>query len=169
VYELPVGSGKRFLSSSAAGKIFSGLSLGLLANIQSGPPVTVTTQVNTTNAFSAGGQRADLIGDPDLPTSERTTERWFNTNAFAQPSSGRFGTSGRSILRGDGRINFDLSLLKNITFSESRRLQLRAEAINAFNHPNFGLPGSTLGGPGFGVVNSAEPGRRLQLGVRFVF
>lgn len=169
VYELPVGPGKRFLATGVAGKVFGGLSFGMLANVQSGPPVTVTTQTNTANAFSAGGQRADLVGDPELPTSERTTERWFNTAAFTQPASGRFGTSGRSILRGDGDINFDLSLLKNIAFGEGRRLQLRVEAINAFNHPNFGLPGSTFGGPGFGVINSADPGRRLQLGVRFVF
>ncbi|MBA3438414.1 MAG: hypothetical protein H0T92_00905, partial [Pyrinomonadaceae bacterium] len=169
VYELPVGPGKRFLASNVVGKIFGGLSLGVLATVQSGPPITVTTQVNTTNAFSAGGQRADLVGSPELPTGERTIERWFNTDAFAQPALGRFGTSGRSILRGDGDINFDLSLLKNIALGEGRRLQLRVEAINAFNHPNFDLPGSTFGAPGFGVINSAGPGRRLQLGVRFVF
>lgn len=169
VYELPFGPGKRFLADNLAGRILRGLSFGVLTNIQSGPPVTVTTQVNTTNAFSTGGQRADLIGNPELPPMERQPERWFRTEAFAQPASGRFGTSGRNILRADGDINFDLSLLKNIAFSESKRLQLRVEAFNVFNHPNFGLPGSTFGAPGFGIVNSADPGRRLQLGARFVF
>jgi len=41
--------------------------------------------------------------------------------------------------------------------------------INAFNHPNFGLPGAIFGGPGFGVVSSAAAGRSLQLGLRFAF
>ncbi|MDQ3257343.1 MAG: hypothetical protein M3R15_26230, partial [Acidobacteriota bacterium] len=168
VYELPVGTGKRFLANNVAGKIFGGLTLGVLATIQSGPPFTVTTQVNTVNAFSLG-QRADQIGDAEIAPGERTVERWFNTDAFAQPAQGRFGTSGRGILRSDGDINFDFSLLKNIAVAEGKRLQLRLEAFNAFNHPNFGLPGSTFGAPGFGVINSAGPGRRLQLGARFVF
>jgi len=41
--------------------------------------------------------------------------------------------------------------------------------FNAFNHPDFGLPGATLGGPGFGVVSSARGGRNIQVGLRLVF
>lgn len=169
VYELPFGTGKRFLSGNVAGKIFGNFSFGVLGTVQSGPPFTITTQVNTTNAFSAGAQRPNLVADPVISAGDRTVERWFNTAAFTQPATGRFGTAGRGVLRGDGDILFDLSLLKNIALSESKRLQLRLEAINAFNHPNFGLPGDVLGGPSFGIVNTADPGRRLQLGARFVF
>ncbi|MDQ3254060.1 MAG: TonB-dependent receptor [Acidobacteriota bacterium] len=169
VIELPFGMGRRFLAGNVAGRIFGGMSLGLLGTVQSGPPFTVTTQVNNTNAFSAGAQRPSLVGDPVIASGARTVERWFNTGAFAQPAAGRFGTAGRGLLRGDGDILFDLSLLKNITITEDKRLQLRLEAINAFNHPNFGLPGDVLGAPGFGIINTADPGRRLQLGVRFVF
>jgi hypothetical protein len=66
----------------------SGTSTGqvsVLGLLQSGSPYTVTVQTNTTNAFSAGGLRADLIGDPELSGGERTLARWFNTSAFAQP------------------------------------------------------------------------------------
>lgn len=171
VIELPFGRNRRFFSGDGniAGKIFGGLSFGMLGTIQSGPPFTVTTQVNNTNAFSVGAQRPNLVSDPVIEAGDRTVERWFNTASFVQPAAGRFGTAGRGLLRGDGDILFDLSLLKNIAFSESKRLQLRLEAINAFNHPNFGLPGDVLGGPSFGIVNVADPGRRLQLGARFVF
>ena len=170
VYELPFGRGRRFLGgNNVVGRILGGFTMGVLGTVQSGPPFTVTTQVNNTNAFSAGAQRPNLVADPSIPPGDRTVERWFNTGAFAQPAAGRFGTAGRGVLRGDGDILFDLSLLKNIAFSEGRRLQLRLEAINAFNHPNFGLPGDVFGAPSFGIVNSADPGRRLQLGVRFVF
>jgi hypothetical protein len=41
--------------------------------------------------------------------------------------------------------------------------------FNAFNHANFGLPGHSLGGPGFGVVSSATDARVIQLGLRVVF
>jgi hypothetical protein len=41
--------------------------------------------------------------------------------------------------------------------------------FNAFNHPNFGLPGHTLGAPNFGVVSDAGPARSVQLGLRVVY
>jgi len=168
VYELPVGRGKRFWPKHWAGQVLGNWSLGLLALVQSGPPITVTTQTNNTNAFSAA-QRPDLLRDPNLKSSEHTLSRWFDTSAFAQPAPLKFGTAGRGILRGDGTVSFDISVLKNIPVAEQKGFQFRLEAFNAFNHPNFGLPGATFGGPGFGVVSSAASGRTLQLGLRFAF
>ena len=80
VYELPVGRGKRYLAKHWSGRVVGDWSLSMLALLQSGPPFTVTTQTNTTNAFSAGAQRADLLRDPVLPNSERTLSRWFDTS-----------------------------------------------------------------------------------------
>ena len=59
--------------------------------------------------------------------------------------------------------------MKNFWFSEQRFIQVRLETFNAFNHPNFDLPGRALGGPGFGVISNADPGRIIQLGVRAAF
>jgi Carboxypeptidase regulatory-like domain len=169
VYELPLGRGKRYLASGPLGVIAGNWSVGVLALMQSGPPATVTTQTNNTNAFSAGGQRADILSDPNLNSPERTLDRWFDTAAFAQPAAFTFGTSSRGAVRGDGVVNFDISLLKNFFFAEQKGFQFRIEMFNAFNHPDFGLPGTTLGGPGFGVVSSARSGRSIQLGLRLVF
>ena len=169
VYELPVGRGKRYLARGPLGMIAGNWSVGLLALMQSGPPTTVTTQTNTTFAFSAGGQRADLLRDPNLKSSERTLDRWFDTSAFARPAAFTFGTSGRGMIRGDGVVNFDISLLKNFFFSEEKGIQFRLEMFNAFNHPDFGLPGTTFDGPGFGVVSSARSGRNIQVGLRLIF
>jgi Carboxypeptidase regulatory-like domain len=169
VYELPVGRGKRYLANGPLSKIAGNWSVGLLALMQSGPPATVTTQTNNTNAFSAGGQRADILHDPNLSSSERTLDRWFDTSAFEQPSAFAFGTSGRGVIRGDGVVNFDISLLKNLFFAEQKGFQFRLEMFNAFNHPDFGLPGTNFGGPGFGVVSSARSGRTIQVGLRLVF
>ncbi len=169
VYELPVGRGKRYLARGPLGVIAGNWSVGVLALMQTGPPTTVTTQTNNTNAFSAGAQRADLKRDPNLKASERTLTRWFDTLAFDQPAAFTFGTGGRGTVRGDGVINFDLSVLKNFFFAEQKGFQFRLEMFNAFNHPDFGLPGATLGGPGFGVVSSARGGRNIQAGLRFVF
>ncbi len=169
VYELPIGRGKRFLSTHWLGQIVGGWTMGVLGALQSEPPFSVITQTNTSNAFSAGGLRADVVGNPVLPSSERTLSRWFNTDAFAQPAPFTFGNSARGILRGDGVINFDMSLARSVSLGRARVLQLRMELFNAFNHPNFGLPGHTLGAPNFGIVSDASGGRTVQLGVRAVF
>src|SRR5262249_48678925 len=124
---------------------------------------------NTSNASSAGAQRADLLRDPNLKSSERTLLRWFDTSAFAQPANFTFGTSGRGVIRGDGMVNFDISLLKNLFFAEQKGFQFRVEMFNAFIPPDCGLPGATCGGAGFGVVSSARGGRTIQFGLRLAF
>jgi hypothetical protein len=125
--------------------------------------------VNSTFAFSAGAQRADVLRNPNLPSGERSLARWFDTSAFAQPANATFGNQGVNILRGDGLVNIDLSLLKNFPIGEQRKLQFRAESFNFTNTPWFGIPGRVFGGPGFGVVASSAPGRRIQLGLRLVW
>jgi len=170
VYELPFGASRRFLKSNNPIRwVLGDWNLGINALLQAGAPFTVTTQVDTRNNFSAGALRADLIGDPKLPNSGRTTSRWFNTSAFAQPGAFKNGSGGVGIVRADGKINFDISLLKNFPLGERRKVQLRGEFFNITNHPNFGNPGSAFGGPGFGVISSANPGRRVQLGARIVW
>jgi hypothetical protein len=70
---------------------------------------------------------------------------------------------------GDGITSFDLSALKNFVLAEGKKLQFRLEMFNAFNHPDFHLPGHTFGAPGFGVVSNAREGRTMQVGLRLVF
>ena len=70
----------------------------------------------------------------------------------------------------------NLSLTKNFKFGETKRLQVRGEALNAFNHPYFGagigLNPGTAAAPNaaFGVVTTQRNNPRdIQLGVKFVF
>jgi hypothetical protein len=167
VYELPFGKGRHFLSASPVRYVVGDWSIGSVVTFQSGPAFTVTTQTNTTNSFSAGALRADVLRGPTLPADQRTLGRWFDTDAFRQPAQFRFGNQGVNILRGDSLANFDFSILRNFRFSETKRLQFRTELFNTFNHPTFSIPGRTFGGAGFGVVSSTMvPGRRIQLGLR---
>jgi hypothetical protein len=169
VYELPFGRGKPFLAQSAARHVAGGWSIGAIATVQSGPPFTVTTLVDTTNAFAAGALRADALRNPNLGGGERTLARWFDTGAFQQPAPYRFGNQGMGIVRADGLASFDFSILRNFAFGERVQAQFRGELFNAFNHPEFGTPGSSFGAPGFGVVASAREARQVQLGIRLLF
>jgi hypothetical protein len=169
VYELPIGPGQRYLPSGRLGRLVGGWSIGMVTSLQSGPPFSVTTLTNTTNAFTPGPLRANLSGNPALPAGDRTLARWFNTDAFAQPAAFSFGTSPRGVLRGAGDVTIDVLLSKTVRFGRERAVQLRVEAFNALNRANFGLPGHALGAPDFGVVSTAGPARTLQLGVRVVF
>ncbi|MBI4907825.1 MAG: carboxypeptidase regulatory-like domain-containing protein [Acidobacteria bacterium] len=169
VYEIPFGKGRKHITTGPASWIVGGWGLGGILTMQSGPPFTVTTQVNP--VFSAAGaSRANVSRNPNLPDDEKTLLRWFDTSAFSQPAAATFGNSGVGILRSDGVISADLSVLRNFPLKgEDRRVQFRGEFFNIGNHPNFGVPGRVFGAAGFGVVNSAGLGRRIQLGLRLVF
>lgn len=67
-----------------------------------------------------------------------------------------YGNMGRNVLRGPGINNWDISLLKNFQFTESKNLQFQANFFNAFNHTQFFSPtlgAGTVGGTStFGQV-----------------
>jgi len=169
VYEVPFGKGKRWGSSNPLRYVIGDWALGAIALVQTGAPVTITTQVDTRFNFAAGGLRANVAQDPNLGGDARTLGRWFDTNAFSQPANYRNGTAGASIVTAPGKVNFDLSLLRNFPLGENRKFQLRGEFFNLFNKANFGTPGAVFGAPGFGVIGAADPGRRVQIGARLVW
>ncbi|MBL8211804.1 MAG: TonB-dependent receptor [Bryobacterales bacterium] len=170
VYEMPFGKGRKWLTNHPLRHLVGDWSLGGLMMWQSAPPFSVATQVNNTFAFSTGGQRADVLRNPNLPSNQRTVTRWFDTDAFAQPAPTRFGNSGPGIVRGDTIFNLDLSVLRDFRIREGLRLQFRGEFLNAPNHTNFQEAGGTFGGPGFGVVSAqSTDARSIQLGLRMVF
>jgi hypothetical protein len=111
--------------------------------------------------------RPNLVGNPEL--TSRSTDRWFNTSAFAFPTPGTFGNAGRNIIDGPGYQSVNASLVKNTHLTESVNLQFRAEVFNLFNHPNFNLPDNFLGSPTFGQITSARDPRHLQFGVKLLF
>ena len=83
--------------------------------------------------------------------------------------AGQFGNAGRNIARGPAYTNVDVSLVRNISFGDGPRLQLRAESFNVLNHPNFGLPVADLNSPNFGRILSAGPPRLMQFAVKVSF
>ena len=86
--------------------------------LQTGLPFTPGLQTSTTNGT---GSRPDRIASGVLPSGQRSIDRWFDVTAFTTPAPFTYGNSARDVLFGPGRVNFDLSLLKN--FADPREGQ----------------------------------------------
>jgi len=115
--------------------------------------------------------RPNLVGDPNA--GPRTVEAWLSRSSFQrlnpQTQAGQFGDAGRNIARGPSYANVDLSLVRTFAVTAGTRVQLRAEAFNVLNHPNFGLPVADLNSPTFGRILSAGPPRLLQFAAKILF
>jgi hypothetical protein len=127
---------------------------------------------------TAGAGVPLLVGDPNLPADQRGLLAWFNTAAFARPPRGDPGNSPKDVVRGPGIDNFDVTLFKNIPFGNgTRRLQLRWEIYNVFNHTQFATVDSTARfdpqgnqvNARFGQVISTRAPRVMQVAVRVLF
>jgi hypothetical protein len=169
LYELPFGTGKRWLASNPLRFLVGGWSIGSVTTIQTGPPITAFDQTNNCNCFSAGSQRPNALSDPNLPSGQRSVGTWFNTTAFSQPAIYTFGSEGVGIVRAPGLVNVDMSVLRNFRITEKVRAELRGEFFNALNHTNLGLPGQSFGAAAFGAISSAGPGRQIEIGARIMF
>jgi hypothetical protein len=140
-------------------------------------------RLNTFKAFSTTFTSAGAVYTQGAPSG-----RFIAPAGFANCQQGYTGQCGFNtlVLKGPAFFRFDLSLAKKIRFTERMNLELRAEALNAFNNINW-LVGSagndvnTLGGTGaatFGRFTAAyqdisttnDPGGRLiQLVMRLNF
>jgi hypothetical protein len=104
-----------------------------------------------------------------VSTPVRTPGCWFNTGAFQQAAPGTFGNVGRNTLKGPAFQQWDFSAIKTIRVHESMNLQFRGELFNIFNNVNFQLPNNDFSSPNFGQIQGAQPGRIVQLALKFLF
>jgi hypothetical protein len=176
-YNLPFGSGKSFLNQGGVvNALVGGWELSSIFHIRSGVPTTIIMGYDGAGVGS-GQWRPNLVGNPNSGTcpdgsAVHTMTCWFNTSAFATPSSGTFGSVGRNTIYGPNWRTFDVSLLKNFALKmlgEGGNLQFKASATDVFNHPNLGLPDSTYSDGGFGTISYANTSRQLQLGLKVSF
>lgn len=168
VYELPFGRSRMWLKrGGVTNAILGGWSLGGILQLQSGSPFTPTTGRDIANVGTT--TRPDRSGEGTV--TNPTITQWFDASAFTNPANFTYGNSGVNILRGPGSQNIDAILSKNFPLgAESRYLQFRFEAFNAFNHANFGQPNANINQPAqVGRIFSAAAPRVLQLALKIYF
>lgn len=171
-YVLPFGRGRKLGGgmSAAADKLAGGWQVNLIVLARTGLPFTVTQQQGLLS--NGTGNRPNRVANGALDNP--TPDRWYNLAAFVPTSdnTGMYGSSGRNILRQPGQVNADISIIKSTRFFERFEHQFRVELFNAFNHPQFGKPGSTLGAGDQGVISSLlfnTPMRQIQLAMKLSF
>ena len=156
-WSIPGRTGNRLADQALAGWRLSGIS-----SAYSGLPFMLFLATDNENIGTVSGRSTELpnlVGDPSVASPNPS--RWFNTAAFAVPAPYTAGNAGRNILRTGTLVNTDLSVSKRWRFLESRDFEARVDLFNAFNHPNFGYPGGTLGTAQFGKVANTRTGGRI--------
>src|SRR5581483_7780237 len=172
VYKLPEVRSFGFIGRH----IIGGWGASGIVTLRSGLPYGVS--YGEDNALiGGGGNRANLVGDPNLPGNRPLGEKlllWFNPKAFVQNPVGTLGTSSKDPLTGPGYANVDFSAVKSIPirkghFREVQHLDFRAEFFNFFNRANFNNPNGNMSSPTVGRITSALPSRIIQFALKFAF
>jgi Carboxypeptidase regulatory-like domain/TonB dependent receptor len=173
VYDIPLANnGSRLLKATVGGWQLAGI-----VTMESGAPLNLgVSGSNAASVVPNSGNRPDLTGSISYP---KTVGSWFNTSAFAAPVCATgpdcYGNLGFDALRGPGRDNWNLSLLKNFAITERFRLQFRADSFNTWNHTQFkgdannGGISESVNSSNFGAVTAAFDPREFQLALKLLF
>jgi hypothetical protein len=179
-WELPVGSGRHWISHRGMGDLLlGGWNINAIVTYQSGQPVTVGCAASTSTSLGCNS----LVSQGLLYQGAKTVTHWFNAAAFSNPPQvitvGQTdlaplgqrpsqGTYGPSFHRGD------IGVQKLFRLSEQTNLEFRAEAFNITNTPNFGPPGTlTPTNSAFASItttrDSPSDARELQFALKLNF
>jgi hypothetical protein len=167
VWDVPIGKGhalggnwNTLTNALIGGWEFSGIYL-----YSSGDPLTFGVPGATLG--NGWGTRPNVIGDPNV--SNPTANLWFNSNAFVAPPKYQFGDAGIGLVFGPGSHVANLSLMKKFYFRESKYVQFRWEAFNAFNNVNLSDPNTTIAQSTTGQIFSAGDARVMQIALKVIF
>lgn len=170
-----------------ARSIINNWELAPLLSARSGGAVNVTSGSDI-SLDDIGGDRPNLVAgaNPYHEVSFRNAKgeanrEYLDPAAFAYvcpgnkttgcPDRGTFGNISRNEFRGPSSFNIDTQLSRVFPVYERLALDLRLEAFNVLNHPNFGNPDANLSHltSTFGQVSSASGARIFQGAVKFTF
>jgi hypothetical protein len=191
IYELPFGRSRRFGRgmNSVADAFLGGWQLGGITTAQSGEAITAHMSTDFSNSGSPD-YRPNQVGDPynfsfgqdvqaslDCTPGKQTLACWYNQAAFVIPPlapgqgfAHAFGNARVGNLRGPNLFNWDLVLQKSFKVREEQQIEFRSEFFNLLNHPNFGLPDTTVDNAGgASITSTATDNRQIEFALRYTF
>lgn len=190
-YALPMGKGHQLMNSTVGDAVLGGWKLSGIISVLSGLPFTVTASGGTLNTPGTT-QTATLTGNFTKLGGIGSASPWFDPTVFSQPSgcpgsttpcpSPGLGNTGRNQFRGPGYIQDNFSIFKKFALYRETALEVRLDAFQLSNTPQFALPngsgpngasgfGTITGtlGSGQGSVNGIGGGRSIQGSARISF
>ncbi|HWO37078.1 MAG TPA: carboxypeptidase regulatory-like domain-containing protein [Candidatus Acidoferrum sp.] len=186
LYELPVGRGKSFAHDlpAAANAVVGNWSVAPIFSYHAGFPLAVYGPDNS-GTFTGHDGAGPGSARPNCNGPVQYTHQFVNNgagyqfqwvsnanNTFTPEAPGTFGTCpAQGPVIGPHYVDLDLSLQKNFLFGESKRLQFRADFLNAFNHPNLAAPNMfySPSATTFGNITSSQDPRNLMFALKFYF
>ncbi len=193
LYELPFGKGKRFAKdlNPVANAILGNWNVSGILTLHSGFASTPFVWGDTSGTGNLlGATRLNCISPAHTINRPANTAagpggiQWLDPTNFSAPGSGTFGNCGNGTVFGPGLVNIDLSVQKEFSFTESKRLQFRTDFINLTNTPALNAPqpsglvnlpnsstvdvASSLAN-GFGRIGGTQGARQIQLALKFIF
>ena len=184
LYELPFLRGQ----SNLAAKLLGGWQISGITQFQTGTPSSAAVGndyvgVGMDGSMSGAGQFWVMNGTPTVVhqmayNSANDPNYWFSTKnsdglpIFTQPTKGTFNHQEgiRNIVHNPGFENWNIGLFKRFPIKERTGFQFRAEAFNAFNHPNWSGANFNPTSASFGkITGKTNDVRNLQLSLRFYF
>ena len=166
IYDFPLFRNSNRILSNTLG----GWQISSIFRSRSGLPVLISQSSGINNS------RPDYMGGDAVLSNFRDTLQYLNKAAFAQvpisavtQATTRPGNVKPDQFRGMANWTVDIALGKKFKITESKSLQIRADAFNALNHVNFNDPASDILSATFGRITSAASARTGQIGARFVF
>jgi hypothetical protein len=174
LWQLPFGHGKRFGSNmnKVVDGVLGGWEVTSIVRLGAGLPLQFRTN-NTLAAYGYTVDRPNVTSLSALQLSKPSPNSWFNTSAVSTPGDYAIGNMPRYVgnIRTGPTRNADLSLSKSFPLWERSHLQVRAEAYNISNTPQYGRADTTLGDASFGQVTSTTNvgARTMQFAARIDF
>jgi len=177
-YQLPWGPGRPWLNHGALGNVIGGWKASGVLSLRTGSPFTVTATCNV-NLGNNCNQNANLIAPVMITGAIGPGHQWFERSSFAQPTGLSWGNLGRNELTGPGTYALNMALSKTFAIRESVKLDVRGEAFNVSNTPQFSNPSNSITSSTFGQitgtrstgtgVNGTGGGRAIQGAVKITF
>jgi hypothetical protein len=177
VYALPFGKGKRWGSNlnPVVNAVLGGWQTNGIWRFDDGQPLSLTVS-NSRPLPTYGTQRPNLLQTLTRNNGSNWMSQYFaDPQAVVTPAPFTIGNAPREIatVRAPGTATTALSLFKQFRLTKLREgsfLEVRAEAFNALNHPQFAAPNLTVGSSAFGQVTAqANSPRTVQLAMKLYF
>jgi outer membrane receptor protein involved in Fe transport len=183
IWELPFGTGKRFLGNTGRALDYAVGGWRISSNtVWMSPQGFNTSYAECSSDNDVGSCHPDRVGSTSV--SHRTRNNWYaiaqplinngqTSGPWRRPQIGTFGDDVRNSLTGPLWKQTDASAIKSFAvIPEKLNAQFRVDVFNLFNHVNLGNPGGCVDCSNAGVIQSQAPNgamRDLEFGVRLEF